>query len=134
MSIRFKVKPLIDGDCRGRVIVLNQYLSFFGEVDSSRGIVKTDNGEVEISGKVLVFKGSRGSTVGSYVIYALKKNGVAPACMVVREVEPILIAGCVLTEIPLLVAEGFDDLVGLFLKGGVIIHNKGENYAVFEEG
>lgn len=134
MTVKFKAKPLVDGDCQGSVVVLNQYLSFFGEVDSSRGVVKTEEGDVEIGGKVLVFKGSRGSTVGSYIIYALKKNGVAPSCMVVKEAEPILIAGCVLADIPLLVVECFEDLVKLLLKGGLIIHRKGEDYAVLEEG
>ncbi|ADV65000.1 aconitase X swivel domain-containing protein [Desulfurococcus mucosus] len=87
---------------------MDQYLSFLGEVDPVRGVVKTESGEVSIRGRVLVFKGGRGSTVGSYVIYAMRQQGSSPLCMVVKEAEPILIAGCVIAEIPLLVVEDYE--------------------------
>jgi predicted aconitase with swiveling domain len=94
------VKPVIPGPCTGEVVLISKYLSFFGEVDPERGCTRGEQG-VCFAGKVLVFPGSRGSTVGPYVIYALRKAGVAPICMIVEEVEPMLVAGCVLGEIPL---------------------------------
>uniref|UniRef100_A0A7C2FQH4 DUF126 domain-containing protein n=1 Tax=Thermosphaera aggregans TaxID=54254 RepID=A0A7C2FQH4_9CREN len=132
MGLRWKVKRVVDGECFGEPVVLNQYLSFFGEVDPAKGVVKTDAGEVGVAGKVLVFKGSRGSTVGSYIIYALRKNNVNPHCMIVKEVEPILIAGCVLAGIPLLVAEDFDDFSSILSSKKLVIHKEGEDYVTVE--
>lgn len=54
-----------------------------------------------IKGKVLVFPHGKGSTVGSYVLYQLKKNGTAPAAIINLETEPIVAVGAIISEIPL---------------------------------
>jgi len=54
-----------------------------------------------IAGKVLIFPGGKGSTVGSYVIYQLKKRGLAPAAMINLVSEPIVAVGAVISGIPL---------------------------------
>jgi len=41
-----------------------------------------------------------GSTVGSYVIYGIKKNGVAPVGIVNKETETIVATGVILAGIP----------------------------------
>ena len=53
-----------------------------------------------IKGKVLVFPCGKGSTVGSYVIYGLSKNDVAPAAIVNQETETIVATGVILAGIP----------------------------------
>lgn len=108
-----RLKPIISGDCKGELIVLDQYLSFFGEVDPETGCLRDIAEELCISNKVLVFKGSRGSTVGPYIIYALKKNGKNPLCMIVKDIEPMLVAGCVIAEIPLYVIEDYNEIIKL---------------------
>ncbi|MCC5990168.1 MAG: DUF126 domain-containing protein [Thermosphaera sp.] len=132
MSLEWRIKRVVDGDCSGNPVLINQYLSFFGEVDPVKGVVRTDTGEVEIAGKVLVFKGSRGSTVGSYVIYALRKNNVNPCCMIVKEVEPILIAGCVLAGIPLFIAEDFEKFSTILSNEKLITHKAGDDHVTIE--
>ncbi|MGB9827839.1 MAG: aconitase X swivel domain-containing protein [Thermosphaera sp.] len=132
MSLKWRIKRVVDGDCSGEPVVLNQYLSFFGEVDPIRGVVRADVGEVEMAGRVLVFKGSRGSTVGSYIIYALKKNNVHPCCMIVKEVEPILIAGCVLAGIPLFIVEEFEEFSTILSNKKLVTHREGEDYVTVE--
>ena len=103
-----KVKPIVDGDCIGEAVVIDNYISFFGEVDPVKGVHRPTG--KSIAGKVLVFRGGRGSTVGSYIIYGLKKHMVCPKCMVVAEAEPIIVVGAVLTDTPLLVVLGDFDL------------------------
>jgi predicted aconitase with swiveling domain len=49
---------------------------------------------------VLVFPCGKGSTVGSYVIYGLKKNGVAPKAIINKETETIVATGVILAGIP----------------------------------
>jgi hypothetical protein len=50
---------------------------------------------------VLIFPGGKGSTVGSYVIYQLKKRGLAPAAMINIHSEPIVAVGAIISGIPL---------------------------------
>ncbi len=54
-----------------------------------------------IAGRVLIFPGGKGSTVGSYVIYQLKKRGKAPAAMINLRSEPIVAVGAIISGIPL---------------------------------
>jgi len=107
---RIKVKPIIPGNCRGVALVLDKYISFFGEIDPETGCLREDPG-ICLSGKVFIFKGSRGSTVGPYILYALRKHDNHPICIIAEEVEPLLIAGCVLSEIPLYLINSFNVLV-----------------------
>jgi len=53
-----------------------------------------------IAGRVLVFPAGKGSTVGSYTLYRLKKAGKAPAAIVNAECETITAVGCIIAEIP----------------------------------
>ena len=107
----FKVKVIVEGTCRGKPVVIDKRISFFGEVDPRKGIVCIDGKEISIKGKPLVIRGTRGSTVGSYIIYSLKEYGVAPSCIIAGYVEPILIVGCIIANIPLFVVEKYRDFV-----------------------
>ena len=42
----------------------------------------------------------KGSTVGSYALYRLKKNNVAPLAMINKECEPIVAVGAIISDIP----------------------------------
>ncbi len=53
-----------------------------------------------IAGKVLVFPTGKGSTVGSYTLYRLKANGLAPLAILNAECETITAVGCIMAEIP----------------------------------
>jgi len=78
-------------------------ISFFGGVDPQSGVVVERGHELEgqsIAGKVLVFPTGKGSTVGSYTLYRLKKNGLAPAAILNSECETITAVGCIIAEIP----------------------------------
>jgi hypothetical protein len=39
--------------------------------------------------------------VGSYILYALQKNGVAPAAIINEEAEPIIVVGAIIAGIPM---------------------------------
>jgi predicted aconitase with swiveling domain len=78
-------------------------ISFFGGVDPESGVVVEKGHELEgrsIAGKVLVFPTGKGSTVGSYTLYRLKHNGMAPLAIVNAECETITAVGCIIAEIP----------------------------------
>lgn len=91
------------GKARGEAIVSRAPIGFYGGIDSKTGVVIEKGHELEgksVKGKILVFPCGKGSTVGSYVIYGLKKNGVAPAAIVNRETETIVATGVILAGIP----------------------------------
>ena len=92
------------GKAQGLALVSTQPISFLGSIDVKTGIVVEKGHELEgqsIKGKVLVFPGGKGSTVGSYSIYQLKKNGAAPLAMINIRTEPIVAVGAIISDIPL---------------------------------
>ncbi|MFO7792859.1 MAG: DUF126 domain-containing protein [Candidatus Saliniplasma sp.] len=86
------------GEAQGKVVKVNEPVSFLGDVDPEYGIVFND---VDISDSIFVFPKGKGSTVGSYVIYQLKKNGCSPRAIVNEETETIVAAGAIISDIPL---------------------------------
>lgn len=91
------------GKAKGVAIVSKEPIGFYGGIDPKTGIVIERGHELEgkcVKDKVLVFPCGKGSTVGPYVIYGLKKNGVAPAAIVNRETETIVATGVILAGIP----------------------------------
>jgi predicted aconitase with swiveling domain len=92
------------GRCEGEALVSPEPLSFFGGVDAVTGVVVEPNHPLQgqcIAGRVLVFPTAKGSTVGSYILYRLKKAGLAPAGIVNAESEPIVAVGAIIAEIPM---------------------------------
>ena len=88
----------------GPALVSKESISFLGTVDPDTGKVVDPKHQLfgkEVGGKVLIFPGGKGSTVGSYVIYQLKKRGVAPAAMINVRSEPIVAVGAIISGIPL---------------------------------
>ena len=98
-----KGRIISPGTAEGEAIVSHEPIGFYGGVDAKSGIVIEPGHELEglaIAGKVLVFPCAKGSTVGSYVIYGLKRNGVAPTAIVNEETETIVATGVILAGIP----------------------------------
>ncbi|TRO53650.1 DUF126 domain-containing protein [Candidatus Bathyarchaeota archaeon] len=99
-----KGRKVMGGDAEGEALVSVEPVSFYGGVDPVTGCV-TEPGHCccgeNITGKVFIFPTGKGSTVGSYVIYRMKKLGTAPAAIINVETEAILATGCVISDIPL---------------------------------
>ena len=92
----FVGRKISAGVVQGEALVTKQGISFFGGVDPSSGIVTEKGHELEgksISGKILVFPQGKGSTVGSYALYRMKKQGTAPLAMINAECETIVAVG-----------------------------------------
>jgi len=92
------------GCAAGPALCTREAISFLGNVDPKTGIVTDPGHELYrecIAGKVLIFPGGKGSTVGSYVIYQLKKRALAPAAMINLKSEAIVAVGAIISGIPL---------------------------------
>jgi predicted aconitase with swiveling domain len=98
-----KGRMISPGKAEGEAIVSRDSIGFYGGIDAKTGIVIEKGHPLEgksVTGKILVFPCGKGSTVGSYVIYGLKKNGVAPEGIINKETETIVATGVILAGIP----------------------------------
>ena len=126
--MKLQGRKIYQGTAEGEALVTLLGISFFGGVDPDTGIVVEKGHQLEgqsISGKVLVFPTGKGSTVGSYTLYRLKRNGVAPIAIVNAECETITAVGCIIAEIPCV-----DQIPIEQLKTGAVLRVDGERGSV----
>jgi hypothetical protein len=98
-------RTITPGAAQGEALVSQMGISFYGGVNPDTGVVTEAGHDLvgqSIAGKILIFPSGKGSTVGSYILYRLKKNGCAPAAILNAECETITAVGCILAEIPCL--------------------------------
>lgn len=101
--MKLQGRTIYAGLAQGEALVTEMGISFYGGVDPETGVVVEKGHPLEgqsIAGKVLVFPTGKGSTVGSYTLYRLKRNDLAPAAIINSECEPITAVGCIIAEIP----------------------------------
>lgn len=99
-----KGRKISKGIAEGEVLKSTSPISFLGGIDPKTGIVLDKNSNAfgkSIKDKIFVFPMGKGSTVGSYVIYQLKKNGVAPIAIINKEAETIVAVGAIISDIPM---------------------------------
>jgi len=97
-------RKISKGVAEGEVLKSTSPISFLGGVDPKTGVIMDKNSNAcgkSIKGKIFVFPMGKGSTVGSYVIYQLKKNGVAPLAIINKEAETIVSVGAIISDIPM---------------------------------
>jgi predicted aconitase with swiveling domain len=102
--MEIRCHKVASGYARGPALVTKEPISFLGNVDPATGVVVDPAHElfgISVAGTVLIFPGGKGSTVGSYVIYQLKKRDLAPAAMINIRSEPIVAVGAIISGIPL---------------------------------
>jgi len=101
MAIDVSARVLIDGAAQGCVLRLSQPISFWGGVDPANGLITQPlhpNFGAEIAGTILALPGMIGSSSSSAIMLELLHNDVAPAALVMAEVDAILGLGVVAAE------------------------------------
>ncbi len=96
-------RKIFKGRVIGEALVTGEDISFYGGCDPETGEIVEKGHNLEgksIAGKILVFPSGKGSTVGSYVLYALRRAEKAPLAIVNRIMDPIVAVGCIISEIP----------------------------------
>ncbi|PUA32141.1 MAG: hypothetical protein B7O98_05560 [Zestosphaera tikiterensis] len=91
-------KVFSESEVCGVLRVSKKPLSFLGDVDVDKAEVK---GLGSIGGVILAVHAFVGSTVGPYVLFSLMKRGSLPKALITTAVDPTILAGCVLTGLPL---------------------------------
>jgi predicted aconitase with swiveling domain len=92
------------GRAEGEALVSPTPIGFLGGVDPTTGAVIERGHPLQgavVAGRILVFPTGKGSTVGSYTLYRLAKQGLAPAGIINAESEPIVAVGAIISDIPM---------------------------------
>jgi predicted aconitase with swiveling domain len=92
------------GRAAGPALVSTEPMGFLGGVDPESGLVIEQGHPLEgksVAGTVLCFPYGKGSTVGSYTLYWMKKAGVAPAAILNTESETIVAVGAIISGLPM---------------------------------
>jgi len=117
-----------DGTLRGEALVSKKPISFLGGVDPNTGVIIEKNHDLNgecVKDKILCFPHGHGSTVGSYVIYALAKNNLAPKAILNERADPVIVVGAVLAKIPMIDQLKIDeiktgDMLEIYCKEGLV--------------
>ncbi len=102
--MRLKGRGISPGNGKGPLLIGPDPISFLSGVDPETGIIIEHGHPIEgrdITGTVLAFEYGKGSTVGSYILYALAQSGHAPAAIINSESETIIAVGAIMGGIPM---------------------------------
>ncbi|SDM22422.1 aconitase X swivel domain-containing protein [Halarsenatibacter silvermanii] len=109
---KFKCREISAGQAEGEVLFSSSPLCFY-LVEPAEGIVIEEGHDLEgkdISGKILAFPGGKGSSVvQADGLYQLMIEDNAPAGLIIKNPDTVLVATSIIMEIPLVdqVEEGF---------------------------
>lgn len=104
-QIVLRGRGVVEGKCTGEALVSEKPISFLGDVDPATGKIIDKHSELYgecIKNKILCFPHGHGSTVGSYVLFSLAKNGLAPKAIINRKADPVIVVGAVIANIPMI--------------------------------
>ncbi len=98
-----KGRGIAPGRAEGELLLLPAPFSFLGGVDASSGRLTVASGREgdHLQDRVFAFPRGKGSTVGSYTILDLKRNGKQPAAIINATAEPIVATGAVMARVPM---------------------------------
>lgn len=102
--LRLSARVIKAGCAEGEALVSSEPLGFLGGVDPDTGVVTEAGHPLAgrcVAGRVLVFPTGKGSTVGSYTLYRLARNGLAPAAIINAQADPVVAVGAIIAEIPM---------------------------------
>ena len=104
-DIILKGRAIVEGKCKAKALVSKKPISFLGGVDPADGRITEKSHDLCgkcIKDKILCFPHGHGSTVGSYVLYALAKKNLAPKAIINRIADPVVVVGAIIASIPMI--------------------------------
>ncbi|MBP1933261.1 aconitase X swivel domain-containing protein [Ammoniphilus resinae] len=101
--IRIKGKGFASGIAEGEAVVADTRISFWGGFDPKTGVIVQDGplkGE-NISGKIMVFTSTKGSSGTSGMISLAQRGNNHPLAFVNQEVDCMAVLACIVCNIPM---------------------------------
>lgn len=99
--IRIAGVAIVPGRARGKTLIANVALSFWGGFDPDSGRILDQRHPLAGSlatGRILVMPAGRGSCSGSGVLLEAIRNGTAPAGIILSRIDPIIALGAILGD------------------------------------
>ena len=104
-AVNIQCRGILPGKAQGRALVMRDPISFQGEIDEEGTIVVRGHpyaGE-SVAGKILIYPEAKGSSGGCMMLRLLAKRGKKPAAIVnTRNLDPNLVEGAILADVPML--------------------------------
>ena len=128
--MEMKGRIIMKGKTQAEALVTSQPISFYGGVDPKTSQRLEKGHELQgklVKGKILVFPTGKGSTVGSYTLYRMKKNNTAPAGIINKDCETVVAVGAIISEIPCV-----DQIDISKIKTGNLIQMENENVTILK--
>lgn len=125
-----KGRIIMKGKTEAEALVTSQPISFYGGVNPKTSQILEKGHELQgklVKGKILVFPTGKGSTVGSYTLYRMKKNNTAPAGIINKDCETVIAVGAIISEIPCV-----DHIDISKIKTGDLIQIENENVTIIK--
>ena len=130
--MKIKGRGISKGIATGKALISKQRISLLGAIDPITGLIIDTSLDIygqSIANRILIFPGGKGSTVGSYVLYQLKKHGKSPYAIVNRRADTIVAVGAIIAEIPAVDSLEIDPIEGeLIADGEEVLVNGTEGY------
>ena len=130
MAKRFSCHKISDGKAQSDAIISQDRIMFY-QVRTEDGMMEEKNHCLEgriIAKKILVFPGGKGSSVVQQDgLYHLDRFHNMPAALIVQNPDPVLVAGAIIMEIPMvdrLPAEFYETVKD----GDAVVVNADEGY------
>ncbi|MBP6018712.1 MAG: DUF126 domain-containing protein [Burkholderiaceae bacterium] len=103
----------------GPALIMNEGFSPRYDLDRTTGIISRIGHSAEglsVKGRILVIPTSKGGVAGGWAFFDLLHKGIAPMAMVFGRLNPVMVQGAVLANMP--ITEGWDHDMTAMLKNG----------------
>ena len=102
--MRYKCHKISEGKAQAEAIISTDRIMFY-QVRPEDGVMEEKNHMLEgrsIARKILLFPGGKGSSVVQQDgLYHLDRNHNMPAALIVQDPDPVLVAGAIIMELPM---------------------------------
>ena len=103
-------KKIVGGKAEGFALLSNKPLNMLSMFDTKTGQINDKDHDLfnqTVKNRILIFPNCIGSSVGAYIFYSLKINGVNPKAIIcTNKCDIITASGCAISDIPLVDGTG----------------------------
>lgn len=105
VTLRRTSGPAYGPDVEAEALVCDDNFSARYDVNRRTGVFSRESHAlygVSLVGKVCVFNTAKGGVATAWALLDMKRRGIAPAALLFRTTNPIMVQGAVLAEIPIM--------------------------------
>ena len=123
MTIRvFRARQAMGRTVRGLALVANDGFSARYDLDRIAGTFSRPTHKLagqSYVGKILILDTAKGGVASAWMLHEMTSRGIVPLALVLNSINPILVQGAALADLPMLV--GFDeDITAVVASGSTV--------------